>query len=150
QVLLHRVANPELHEGVAALREGFNFALQVFDRLEAEADAAGVSLDRTTLAAEKPPDRLAQVLALDVPERQIHAGKADHGCRTRSVRGDEMMVGLVPDRFRLMGIHADQRGPERIIDEGRYGAWRLRVMRLAIADNAVFRLDTHQHHVALG
>ena len=82
---------------------------------EAKAEG-GIDRHARMRAAKEPPDRLAQRLALDVPQRHV-----DRGERMRRVAGlaarHQRPVELVPDALVRERIVADDRGAGDAVDD---------------------------------
>src|SRR5882762_466487 len=108
-----------------------------------------VKRDCGACATGKAPERLAERLATDVPERDVDGreGEAGDGADRRSVGGPEQ---LLPDRFDLVRVLAGEKGDQVVPKHFENGpspsSNRVRVAR---ANHAVGRLDLDKDRLLL-
>ena len=94
------------------------------------------------LAAEQLVDRHVGALALDVPQRDVHAAhRVEQHAAVSPVRAD---VGRLPDIFDLVDVAPDEKRLEVLLDGGLHHQGALGEGGAAIADQARFaRHDLH-------
>src|SRR5271169_522168 len=111
-VAAHRaVANEPLLRGVAARLAGERAFLHEVDVLDRIAEHRSIGGDAVAGgAAEDPPDRLSEYLALEVPERAIHGRNGDHHVALAAM--NLQAVHLIPEQLGRERVLAHDDGSE--------------------------------------
>ena len=115
-------AEAQLHGAVAFFFVTLSFGgeLAEFDAVE----AAGVDGDaRFGAAAEQTEDRLLGGFAEEIPERDVHGGDGDHA-DAFAAEGHRLAVHVLPEKFDVPGIGADQQRLEVEVDHLLGDWWR--------------------------
>ena len=116
----------------------------------AEREAARVGGHRSGRPAQQPVQRLAERLALDVPERHVDPAHCADTGGAGAVVGEHTSLEDVPDGGRGGRVEPGEQVAEGGVDGSGDGQRRPAVIGLAVADETAGGGDLYDHRVPLG